>query len=70
MVPATPIMAPAMKKTRRIAEGLAPMVRRMAMSRPLFFTSMTMPEMMFMAAMATTRPRMMLMATRSTFSAP
>ena len=28
MVPATPIMAPAMKKTRRIAEGLAPMVRR------------------------------------------
>ena len=41
------------------------------MSRVLFFTSMTMPEMMFRAAMATTRPRMMnIMATRSTFSAP
>jgi len=53
--PMTPRLALAMKKTRVIAPLVAPIVRRMAMSRLLFFTSMTMPEMMFRAAMATTR---------------
>ena len=38
------------RKIRRIEPCVAPMVRRMAMSRPLFFTSMTRPEMMLSAA--------------------
>ena len=46
-------MAPVMKKTRMIAPLVAPMVRRMAMSRPLSFTSMIRPEMMFSAATST-----------------
>ncbi len=65
-----PIAAPDTKKIRKIADWLAPIVRKIAMSRVLFFTSMTIPLMIFIAAIATTMPRMMLMATRSTFSAP
>jgi hypothetical protein len=38
------MVAPAMKKIRRIDAWPAPMVRKMAMSRPLFFTSMTRPR--------------------------
>ena len=45
-VPTTPIDAPVMRKTRMIAPRVAPMVRRMAMSLDLSFTSMIRPEMM------------------------
>ena len=45
---------------------LAPMVRRMAMSRPLFFTSITRPEMMLAAAMNTSIIRIRNMVLRST----
>ena len=48
---------------------VAPMVRRMAMSRPLSFTSMVRPEMMFSAATSTISVRMMNMTLRSIFSA-
>jgi hypothetical protein len=65
-VPSAPIEAPAMKKMRRIEPRVAPMVRRMAMSRLLFFTSMTSPLMMFSATTATTTIRMSRMAVRST----
>ena len=58
--------APDMKKMRRIADCPAPMVRRMAMSRPLFFTSMTRPEMMFIAAITTTIIRIRRITLRST----
>ena len=44
---------PARKKMRRIAPCPAPSVRRTAMSRPLFFTSMIRHEMMFAAAIST-----------------
>ena len=50
--PITPRLALAMKKTRMIAPLVAPMVRRMAMSRLLFFTSMMRPVTMLSAAMA------------------
>ena len=65
-VPSAPIVAPARKKIRRIEPCPAPMVRRMAMSRPLFFTSITRPEMMFIAAMATSSIRISRMTLRST----
>ena len=39
------------------------------MSRPLFFTSITSPEMMFIAAISTTSDRMMNITRRSTSSA-
>ena len=64
-----PIEPPAMTKMRRMAPCPAPMVRRMAMSRPLFFTSMMRPEMMFMAAIATIIIRMRRITLRSTTSA-
>ncbi|MNL88280.1 hypothetical protein D3C87_2178980 [compost metagenome] len=55
-----------MMKIRRIEAWLAPMVRRMAMSRPLFFTSMTRAEMMFRVAMATMKNRISRITLRST----
>ena len=63
------MVVPAIRKMRMIAPCPAPMVRRMAMSRSLFFTSMTRAEMMFSAAMATTISMIMRMAKRSTLSA-
>jgi hypothetical protein len=68
-VPATPIEAPAMMKIRRTAPWPAPMVRRMAMSLPLFFTSMTRLEMMFRVAMATMQNRISRITFRSTWRA-
>ena len=64
-----PIDAPAMRKMRRIEPRDAPMVRRMAMSELLSFTSMMRPEMMLSAATSTISVRMMNMTLRSTFSA-
>ncbi|MNY25520.1 hypothetical protein D3C86_1593100 [compost metagenome] len=58
--------APVMKKMRITAPELAPMVRRMAISLPLSFTSMMRPEMMFSAATNTIRVRIMNMTFRST----
>ena len=49
-VPTPPTAAPQSRKMRRIAPLPAPMVRRMAMSRPLSFTSMVSEEMMLKAA--------------------
>ncbi len=69
MVPTMPIAAPVMKKMRMIAPALAPMVRRMAISLPLSFTSMMRPEMMFSAATSTISVRIMNMTLRSTCSA-
>ena len=48
-----------MKNTRRIDPSVSPMVRKMPMSRPLFFTSMIRPETMFIAAISTRIDRMM-----------
>ncbi len=69
MVPATPIAAPVITKMRMIAPRVAPMVRRMAMSRPLSFTSMIRPEMMLSAATRMISVRIMNMTLRSTCSA-
>ena len=65
-VPAAPIITPSRKKILSIALREAPMVRRMAMSRPLFFTSMTRPEMMFRVVIATSIIRISLIAVDST----
>ena len=46
----TPMLVPAMKKIRITAPRDAPMVRRMAMSGDLSFTSMIRPETMLSAA--------------------
>ena len=53
-----------------IAPRVAPMVRRMAMSALLSFTSMIRPEMMFSAATSTISIRMRNMTLRSTSSTP
>ena len=57
------------KKIRMIAPRVAPMVRRIAMSRPLFFTSMVMPVMMLKAATTMIRVRIRNITLRSTCSA-
>ena len=51
-----------------MAPLLAPIVRRMPISRPLSFTSMMRPEMMFNAATRTITDRMMNIMLRSTSS--
>ena len=51
-----------------MAPLLAPMVRRMPISRPLSFTSMMRPEMMLKAATTTITDRMMNIMLRSTSS--
>jgi len=66
IVPKTPIEAPVIRNTRMIAPRVAPMVRRIAMSFDLSFTSMIRPETMFRAATMTIRVRMMNMTLRST----
>ena len=68
-VPTTPMAAPLMKKIRMIAPRVAPMVRRIAMSLPLSFTSMIMPEMMLNAATMMIRLRIRNITLRSTLSA-
>ena len=49
-VPVTPMLMPEIRKTRITEPREAPMVRRMAMSGDLSFTSITRPEMMLSAA--------------------
>ncbi len=56
-------------KMRRIMPCVAPMVRRMAMSRPLSFTSMIMLETMLNAATRMIRVRIRNMTLRSTSTA-
>ncbi|MCY1312046.1 hypothetical protein D9M70_624270 [compost metagenome] len=58
--------APVMKKMRMTDPAVAPMVRRMAMSLPLSFTSMIRPEMMFSAATRTISVRIMNITLRWT----
>ena len=60
-----PMAAPVITKTRKIAPRVAPMVRMMAMSRPLSFTSMVSPEMMLSAATSTMSVRMTNITFRS-----
>ena len=69
-VPTTPMAAPTMKKMRCTAPPVAPMVRRMAMSRPLSLTSIVRLETTFNAATPTMSVRMMNMTLRSTSIAP
>ncbi|MNL60543.1 hypothetical protein D3C87_1843610 [compost metagenome] len=54
---------------RITAPRVAPMVRRMAISCPLSFTSMMRPEMILSAATSTISVRIMNMTLRSTCSA-
>ena len=61
-----PIDAPVIRKTRMIAPRVAPMVRRIAMSLDLSFTSMIRPEMMLSAATSTISVRMRNITLRST----
>ena len=69
IVPVTPIEAPVIRNTRVIAPCVAPMVRRMAMSCPLSFTSMIRPETILSAATSTISVRIRNMTLRSTCSA-
>jgi hypothetical protein len=68
-VPSTPIQAPHSRKIRMMAPLLAPMVRRMAMSRPLSFTSMISEEMMLKAATTMISVRIRNITFRSTCTA-
>jgi hypothetical protein len=69
IVPITPTDAPARKKMRSTMPRVAPIVRRMAMSRPLSFTSMMRLEMMLNAATMMISDRMRNITFRSTWSA-
>jgi len=69
MVPMTPMLAPDRKKMRMIMPAVAPMVRRMAMSRPLSLTSMIMLETMLKAATTMISVRMRNMTFLSTWMA-
>ena len=69
-VPTRPISAPLMRKTRMIVPGVAPMVRRIAMSEDLSRTSRMSPEMMLRVATITMRLRIRNITFRSTSSAP
>ena len=66
IVPTTPIAAPVIRNTRMIAPCEAPMVRRIAMSLPLSFTSMIRPETMLSAATRTIMVRIRNITLRST----
>ncbi len=65
-VPTTPIEAPVIRNTRMIAPCEAPMVRRIAISLPLSFTSMIRPETMLSAATSTIMVRIRNITLRST----
>ena len=67
-VPTTPMLAPVIRNTRMMAPWVAPMVRRMPISRPLSFTSMMRPEMILKAATMTMIDRMINIMLRSTWS--
>ena len=69
IVPNMPVLAPLRKKMRMIAARVAPMVRRIAISRPLSFTSITWPETMLKAATSMISASRMKVTMRSTFSA-
>ena len=69
MAPTTPIAAPVIRNTRMIAPCVAPMVRRMPMSRPLSFTSMIRLEAMLNAATSMISVRIRNITLRSTWSA-
>ena len=64
-VPTTPMLAPLSTKMRRIMGREAPIVRKIAMSRPLSFTIMIMLEMMLNAATTMIRVRIRNMTLRS-----
>ena len=68
-VPTTPIAAPVIRNIRMIEPCEAPMVRRIAMSLPLSFTSMIRPETMLSAATSTIMVRIRNITLRSTCSA-
>ena len=68
-VPKMPTAAPLRKNTRMMAPRVAPMVRMIAMSRPLLFTSMVMPVMMLNAATTMIRVRIRNITLRSICSA-
>ncbi len=69
-VPTTPILAPLSRKMRMIMPRVAPMVRRMAMSRPLSLTSMICPEITLNAATRMTMVRIRNITLRSTATTP
>ncbi len=56
-MPSTPIRLPWTMNTDRMLRGVAPSVRRIAMSRRLSFTTMTIVETTLNAATATTSER-------------
>ena len=62
----TPMLAPLRKKMRITMPLVAPMVRNMAMSRPLSFTSMIMLEIILNAATTMISVRIRNMTLRST----
>ena len=57
-MPSSPIKLPCTMNTVRMLRGEEPKVRRMAMSRRLSFTTMTMVDTMLNAATATISDRM------------
>ena len=67
-MPETPIAAPVMRKMRRIAPRVAPIVRNTATARALSCTSMMRPEMMLSAATSTMSDRMTNITEASTAS--
>ena len=69
IVPTTPIEAPVMRNTRMMAYFVAPMVRRIAMSLRLSFTSMIRPDTILSVATSTISVKIMNMTLRSTCSA-
>ncbi len=64
-----PIDAPVIRNTRMIEPCVAPIVRRMPMSRPLSLTSMIRLEAMLNAATSTISVRIRNITLRSTCSA-
>ena len=68
-MPARPMANPVIEKMRMIEPRVAPMVRRIAMSLALSFTSITRLEMMLNAATRMIMERMVNITTRSTWRA-
>ena len=64
-----PSTVPVIMKMRTTPPRVAPMVRRIAISRALFFTSISTPVMMFSAVITTTMNRISRITLRSTTSA-
>ena len=53
MVPIIPVIAPHMKNIRNTEVSDRPIVRKIAISLPLFLTSITRPEIIFIVAINT-----------------